>query len=158
MTPADMDGQNAEKTWHDILPEENFDFEEQEQEETTDVTAQEIADIDASNYDMPVTVPEPAYNTFDVDVDDAPTATADINDDRGRPSVWEGDNVGSAEVSAPKKEWKQPIEVEYNLPTRFNPNKRRFRPNTEKAKARQKKKAKLNLVQSIIDYFRKKED
>ncbi|KAI8967203.1 hypothetical protein BDB01DRAFT_840394 [Pilobolus umbonatus] len=66
--------------------------------------------------------------------------------------------VGSAEVSAPKKEWKQPIEVEYNLPTRFNPNKRRFRPNTEKAKARQKKKAKLNLVQSIIDYFRKKED
>ncbi|KAI8975023.1 hypothetical protein BDB01DRAFT_853678 [Pilobolus umbonatus] len=67
-------------------------------------------------------------------------------------------SVGSAEVSAPKKEWKQPIEVEYNLPTRFNPNKRRFRPNTEKAKARQKKKAKLNLVQSIIDYFRKKED
>ncbi|KAI8970977.1 hypothetical protein BDB01DRAFT_839788 [Pilobolus umbonatus] len=67
-------------------------------------------------------------------------------------------NVGSAEASAPKKEWKQPIEVEYNLPTRYNPNKRRFRPNTEKAKARQKQKDKLNLLQSIIDYFMKKED
>ncbi|KAI8968089.1 hypothetical protein BDB01DRAFT_856725 [Pilobolus umbonatus] len=143
MTPTDINDQNTEETWHDILPEEDFDFEEQEQEETTDVTAQEISDIAASNYDMPVTDPEPAYNTFDIDVEDAPTTTADVNDDR---------------ASAPKKKWKQPIEVEYNLPTRYNPNKRRFRPNTEKAKARQKKKAKLNLVQSIIDYFRKKED
>ena len=39
---------------------------------------------------------------------------------------------------------KQPIEVEYNLPTRFNPNKRRFKPQVQEHKRR--KKVRLNLV------------
>ena len=66
--------------------------------------------------------------------------------------------IHSVEVETteiPKLVFRQPIEIQYNLPMRYNPNKRKFRPNTQVARARQKKKAKLNLIGLIVNILRR---
>ncbi|KAI8328857.1 hypothetical protein BD560DRAFT_429379 [Blakeslea trispora] len=100
-------------------------------------------------------IPDSEFN-FDVDIDDiddlsvplpvsaatsTPVSAAGTSSSKvqSRTSSQEGGDVVENSTSAHK----QPIEVEYNLPSRYNPNKRRFKPQLLNKK---KKKTRLNLI------------
>ncbi|KAI8329570.1 hypothetical protein EDC96DRAFT_585509 [Choanephora cucurbitarum] len=60
-----------------------------------------------------------------------------------RTSIQEGDNVIVDRIS----KHKQPIEVEYNLPFRYNPNKRKFKP---QLLTKRRKKTRLNMISTRL--------
>ncbi|KAI8349477.1 hypothetical protein EDC96DRAFT_547128 [Choanephora cucurbitarum] len=136
------------------------DFIDAQEYVDTDIQAPADSNPDVLSPSLSAVSSEADYN-FDVDIDEidkapsdaisttpssvpnlAPSTTSTTSRSlhvQRRTSSQEGDNV--ADVSNLKR--RQPIEVEYNLPQQYNPNKRRFKPQILN---KRKKKMRLNLL------------